>query len=102
MNVTPGTNFTLADEKEPQLPRPPRNIGELEEVALENRPELREEDYRKRISVAETRKALLSLLPGISFDVAARYDSNKYLVITSYSIHYTKLYEPRVRSRPSR
>jgi len=84
MNVTPGTNFTLADEKEPQLPRPPRNIGELEEVALENRPELREEDYRKRISVAETRKALLSLLPGISFDVAARYDSNKYLYNQSW------------------
>ncbi|MEJ2174168.1 MAG: TolC family protein, partial [bacterium] len=67
-----------------QLPRPPRNIGELEEVALENRPELREEDYRKRISVAETRKALLSLLPGISFDVAARYDSNKYLYNQSW------------------
>ena len=79
MNVTPGTNFTLADEKEPELPQPPRNIGELEEVALENRPELREEDYRRRISVAETRKALLSLLPGISFDFAGRYDSNKYL-----------------------
>jgi len=79
MNVTPGTNFTLADEKEPELPQPPRNIGELEEVALENRPELREEDYRKRISVAETHKALLSLLPGISFDFAGRYDSNKYL-----------------------
>lgn len=79
MNVTPGTNFTLAGEKEPELPRPPRNIGELEEVALENRPELREEDYRKRISLAETRKALLSLLPGISIDFAGRYDSNRYL-----------------------
>lgn len=84
MNVTPGTNFTLADEKEPQLPPPPRNIGELEEVALEHRPELREEDYRKRISVAETRKALLSLLPGISIDFAGRYDSNRYLYNQSW------------------
>jgi len=84
MNVTPGTNFTLADEKEPQLPPPPRNIGELEEVALEQRPELREEDYRKRISVAETRKALLSLLPGISIDFAGRYDSNRYLYNQSW------------------
>jgi|GEM_PF-81927 len=79
MNVTPGTDFILADQQEPELPQPPRNIGELEDVALENRPELREEDYRKRISAAETRKALLSLLPGISFDFAGRYDTNKYL-----------------------
>ncbi|NJK31441.1 MAG: TolC family protein, partial [Deltaproteobacteria bacterium] len=63
----------FADEREPDLPQPPRNIGELEEVALENRPELREEDYRKRISAAETRKALLSILPGISIDFAGRY-----------------------------
>jgi outer membrane protein TolC len=84
MNVTPGTDFTLADEREPDLPQPPRNIGELEEVALENRPELREEDYRKRISAAETRKALLSILPGISIDFAGRYDSNKYLYNQSW------------------
>ncbi|HSO07093.1 MAG TPA: TolC family protein [Pelomicrobium sp.] len=84
MNVTPGTDFTLADEREPDLPQPPRNIGELEEVALENRPELREEDYRKRISTAETRKALLSILPGISIDFAGRYDSNKYLYNQSW------------------
>ena len=84
MNVTPGTDFILADQNEPALPPPPRNIGELEEVALENRPELREEDYRKRITVAETRKALLSLLPGISIDLAGRYDSNKYLYNQSW------------------
>lgn len=85
MNVTPGTDFQLADESELPLPPPPRNIGELEEVALESRPELREEDYRKRISVAETRRAVLSLLPGISFDAAYRYDSNKYLYNQSWA-----------------
>lgn len=85
MNVTPGTEFELADESELVLPRPPRNIGELEEIALQNRPELREEDYRKRISVAETRRALLSILPGISFDAAGRYDSNKYLYNQSWA-----------------
>jgi outer membrane protein TolC len=85
MNVTPGTDFELANEAELALPRPPRNIGELEEVALENRPELREEDYRKRISAAETRRALLSVLPGISLDTAYRYDSNKYLYNNSWA-----------------
>jgi outer membrane protein TolC len=85
MNVTPGTDFVLAEQPELALPRPPRNIGELEEVALENRPELREEDYRKRITVAETRRAVLSLLPGVSFDAAYRYDGNKYLYNQSWA-----------------
>jgi outer membrane protein TolC len=85
MNVTPGTDFELADEAELALPQPPRNIGELEEIALESRPELREEDYRKRISVAETRRALLSLLPGLSLDAAYRYDGNKYLYNQSWA-----------------
>jgi outer membrane protein TolC len=84
MNVTPGTDFTLADTQEPELPQPPRNIGELEEVALENRPELREEDYRRRISVAETHRALLAILPGISINFGGQYDSNQYLYNQSW------------------
>lgn len=79
MNVTPGTEFTLASETEPVLPGVPRNVGELEEIALAKRPELREEDYRKRVSIAETRRALISLLPGISIDFSGNYDSNKFL-----------------------
>ncbi len=85
MNVPPGTDFILADEAELVLPRPPENLAELEQVALTNRPELREEDYRRRISVAETRRALLSLLPGISLNAAYRHDSNKYLYNQSWA-----------------
>ena len=51
----------------------------LEDLALAQRPELREEDLRKRITGDEARKQLLSMLPGISFDVGTQYDSNKYL-----------------------
>lgn len=85
MNLAPGTGFRLADEPERQLPPMPRDFRELEATALRNRPELREEDYRRRISVAETRRALLSLLPGLRFDVAGRYDSNKYLFNNSWT-----------------
>ncbi|MEZ5738199.1 MAG: hypothetical protein R3E68_01210 [Burkholderiaceae bacterium] len=42
--------------------------------------ELREEDYRKRISVNDARRALVSVLPGLSFDAGCwQYDSNRYL-----------------------
>jgi hypothetical protein len=63
----------------------PRDASELEELALRMRPELREEDYRKRISLAETKRAVLTILPGIRLDFAARYDSNKYLYYQSWT-----------------
>ncbi|UCF76985.1 MAG: TolC family protein [Betaproteobacteria bacterium] len=85
MNLAPGTPFRLADEPEMNLPRTPRDPRELEETALRNRPELREEDYRRRISVAETHRALLSLMPGLTLDLAGRYDSNQYLYNQSWT-----------------
>jgi outer membrane protein TolC len=85
MSLPPGTPFRLADEPELRLPRAPRDARALEETALRSRPELREEDYRRRISVAETRRALLSLLPGIRVDLGGHYDSNKYLFNQSWT-----------------
>ena len=79
MNVTPGTDFTVVEGVEPALLPVPFNIAELEEVALSNRPELREEDFRMRITADEARRQLVTLLPGISFTAGAQYDSNKYL-----------------------
>lgn len=79
LNITPGTPFTVADEALPELPPVPYNLSELEELALIKRPELREEDYRKRITADEARRQLTSMLPGLRFDVGASYDSNKYL-----------------------
>ena len=85
MNLPPSTQFRLADEPESPLPKVPREASELEKLALRMRPELREEDYRKRISVAETKRAILTILPGIRLDFAARYDSNKYLYYQSWT-----------------
>ncbi len=79
MNVEPGVNFTVAEAVEARLPAPPSDVRKLEEMALLQRPELREEDFKKRITADETRKQLLSMLPGISFDAGLQYDSNKLL-----------------------
>lgn len=80
MTLPPGTRFVLADEKEVPLPPVPAKVTELEELALQQRPELREEDYRKRITAMEVRRAILSTLPGVSFDLGANYDGNSYLL----------------------
>ncbi|MFM2051017.1 MAG: hypothetical protein RL682_1508 [Pseudomonadota bacterium] len=85
MNVEPGVIFTVAEAVEAKLPAPPNDVRKLEELALLQRPELREEDFKKRISADETRKQLLSMLPGISFDTGVQYDSNKLLNSSSWA-----------------
>jgi hypothetical protein len=85
MNVEPGINFMLADMPEAKLPPAPTDVGKLEEMALLQRPELREEDFRKRITADETRKQLLSVLPNLSFDAGVLHDSNNLLYNNSWS-----------------
>lgn len=85
MNVTPGTDFRLAESNETRLSPAPLNLGELELIALENRPELREEDYRARIGQNEARKQLVALFPSLNFFAGVRTDSNRYLYNSSWS-----------------
>jgi outer membrane protein TolC len=85
MNVPSGVTFSLADTKEHALPAAPDNINQLEEMALLQRPELREEDFRKRITADETRKQILSLFPAINFNYGFFQDSNKYLYNNEWS-----------------
>ena len=84
MNLPPNTNFVLAEDAEAKLPAMPTDIARLEDLALNQRPELREEDYRKRISASEVKRQMLSILPGISFDASFNRDTNKYLYNQSW------------------
>ncbi len=52
----------------------------MEETALIFNPDIREQSYQTRISVDETHKAILKLLPGFTFNVNPNYDSNSFLV----------------------
>jgi outer membrane protein TolC len=85
MNLEPGVNFVLAESAEAALPAPPNDVAQLEEMALLQRPELREEDFKKRITAAEARRQLLSMLPGISLDVGLQQDSNHLLAYNNWS-----------------
>ena len=61
-------------------------VEALDAVALEFRPELREEGYRIRISDLEkTRAQLSAVLPGIGLDLGANHDSNKYLLNNAWT-----------------
>lgn len=81
INLPLDQDFELAMPEEsrpiPELDMP---MDEMEMLALSNRPELREVHYQARIDAAETRKAMLRMLPGLEFDAGLNYDSNDFLV----------------------
>lgn len=85
MNVPPGVDFKVAEANETALPAAPRDVAKLEEMSLLQRPELREEDFRKRITADEARKQILGMLPGITFNYGRRHDSNVYTYNNSWS-----------------
>ena len=85
MNVPHGVSFTLAEATETTLPPATGDLRKLEEAALLQRPELREEDFKKRITADETRKQYLGMLPNLSLDFGARYDSNRYQYNNSWT-----------------
>lgn len=78
MSIAPGTAYTLAEETEQALPAVPANIDALETMALERRPEIMEEWYRKRVTENDIKAAKLMMFPNLNFDAGLHYDSNKY------------------------
>ncbi|MBO1112810.1 TolC family protein [Bordetella petrii] len=85
MSLPPGTEFRVADEAEPAIPMPNFDVQTLEHLALENRPEIMEEWYRKRVTENDIKIAKAELWPHITFTAGAHYDSNKYLYNNSWN-----------------
>ena len=82
MGLPPGTPFSI-DGSEASL-APYRtdeafDLENLQQVALRNRPELIEEDYKSRIAVNEIKKARLKMIPGIELFTGANHSDNSYL-----------------------
>ncbi len=79
MNLTPGTPFRLVDSRAASAPTLNRSPAEMVRIAVNNRPEMREAQYRLRINDKEATAALLELLPGVQLYLGGNYDSNKFL-----------------------
>jgi outer membrane protein TolC len=78
MNLPPAAPFSLVMPSELTLPSAPYTIEAMEEKALLQRPELYEADLQTRISVAETKKAMVRMLPGVEIYAGPHYDSNSF------------------------
>lgn len=80
MGLSPGASFELASvnlpEKAPGESGVP--VDQLEKLALENRPEIREAAYQEHISSLEARKAIARILPGIELRGSKEYNSNSF------------------------
>lgn len=82
MGLKPGAKFELSEKIKTKYDMPKVNISvnDLEQIALENRPELQESRYQIRISEQELTAVKLKLLPGININAGYNYDDNKYLL----------------------
>jgi outer membrane protein, multidrug efflux system len=91
INMPPDQPYSLAVPNDLRLDSVHVPIGRMEETALLLNPDIRELSYQKRITVDETHKALLKLLPGITFSYDPSYDSNSFLVNHYWATSAVKL-----------
>ncbi|MGY0196647.1 TolC family protein [Leptothrix sp. BB-4] len=60
-------------------------VEAMEEQALAQNADLREQAYQRRIAVTEVRKVVARAWPNLSFSLGARYDTDSYLVHKSWN-----------------
>lgn len=82
IGTPPGTDFAIAVPRDDELVPPQWDmpVERMEEVALLNNADLHESVYNERISVQETRKAIVRMLPGVTFSAGRNYDANTFLI----------------------
>lgn len=59
-------------------------VEAMEDQALAQNADLREQAYQRRIAATEVRKVLARAYPNLSFSLGARYDTDSYLVHKSW------------------
>ena len=80
MGASPGERIVLAEPKDMEPPKLDAPIEKMEELALTQNADLRESLYNVRIAAADTRRTLLKLLPGITFEYSYKFDDDSYLI----------------------
>ncbi|TAN60644.1 MAG: TolC family protein [Magnetospirillum sp.] len=80
INVAPGSDIVLNVPAEMKLPDWGIGLEQMEEKAFLQNPDLREQGYLTRISLDDTRKAIIRMLPGVTFTASRNYDYNSFLM----------------------
>jgi len=82
INIRPGVQYVLAKPDATFLAPKQINlsVNDMEDIAIANNAEFREQIYTARIAKDDIKKNMLRLFPGISFNVGNNYNSNTFLV----------------------
>ena len=81
INLDFNSTFTLLAPEDDDRPIPlfSDTVDTMENMAMIYRPELREEEYQKRMDATESRVALLQLMPGLGFNGGYNLSTNSFL-----------------------
>jgi len=86
LNIRPGTDFRVSPPSTMDVPaRLSEGVDEIGQRALLNRPELREEDYRKRVTQLDVKKAILKMFPQLTFTTGYYRNENEFLVNNDFT-----------------
>jgi outer membrane protein TolC len=80
INLPPGTKLVLSVPADMRVPDWSMALERMEELAFAGNPDLREQGYLSRIAIDDTRKAILKLLPGVTFSSGRNWDGNSFLM----------------------
>src|SRR3954466_10011554 len=86
INVPPGEDLRIASpaSEAREVLDLTADVDRLESLALEQRPEMAEEGYRKRITADEARRAIAALMPGVNVEFGFNSDTNRFLLYNSW------------------
>lgn len=85
MNLRPGENYQLViPDRTEVVNKVDISPDMMEQLSLENRPEIRTISYEERINKKETKAAILSLLPGLDINFGKNHTSNSFVFNTNW------------------
>lgn len=80
MNIRPGESYQLEiPERKQVASKVDISPQTMEQLALQNRPELLSVSYEQRINRQEIRAAILELMPGLDINFGKNYNSNTFM-----------------------
>lgn len=60
-------------------------VQRMEEIALAQNADIREQHYASRIAAEETRRVMLRLFPNLSFNYSIRHDTDRFLINNTWN-----------------
>lgn len=80
IGAAPGTRLVLVEPSEAPAQQLGMSLDVMETQALTRNADLREASYNVRIAADDTRKAIVKLMPGLTFDYGRKHDDDSFLV----------------------